>query len=145
MKRQLSVVALFLFVVSGLALGQGILPQPTLVDHQIVSKVGNGSFSATENIQTTYNHVVVSVTCNWPSNFSDVPCIGVGYPSDASGATWHLVERHYNTANNWTQEEWYAIISTTGSDVITFESAFTCSTCTWYAMVEQINGIQADN
>lgn len=129
----------------GVAVGQGILPQPTLIDHQIVSNVGHTSFTATENIQSAYNLVVVSVTCNWYSGGSKLACVGASSPSDSSGATWTLAERHYNTTQLWTQEEWWAVIPSSGSDVITLNTAFTCSTCTWYAMAEQINGIAADD
>jgi hypothetical protein len=148
MKCKISLLTLFVVLLSGFALAQNILPEPTLIDHQIVTNVGHNTFTATESIQTTYNLVYISVTCGWyGTGLYEPPCVGVGGLSDTSGATWHLVERHYNTNTNYdfTQEEWYAIVGSTGTDTITLATGYSCSTCTWYAMAEQINGIEADD
>lgn len=144
MKYKTLALALFLLVMSCLSFGQGILPEPTLIDHQIVTNLGQDTFTATENIQSYFNLVVISVTCGWYSGGSYLPCVGIDSPTDQSGATWSKVERHYNTTHGWTQEEWWAVIDSTGSDVITLATGYHCTTCTWYAMVQQIQGIEAD-
>lgn len=153
MKRQLSVAALFLLIVSGLAVGEGIVPTPNIVSSQIVTYVGpggiHGPFTATLNINTAYNLVVLVVTCDLYNYGGNEPCVGVDAPpTDQHGIVFTPIEYHFNTNPNylWTEQEFYAVVPNAGSEVITFYTAVQCVPldCTWNAQVEQIQGIQAD-
>jgi len=150
MKRKL-LLSLSILIVSGLAVGQGILPSPSLVAHQIVTYVGpggNGSFTATQNVTTAYNLVVLVITCDLSnSGWSGVPCVGVSSPpKDQNNIVFEPIEFHYNTSYDWTEQEFYAVIPTSGTEVITFYPSVQCvpRDCTWVALVEQIQGVQAD-
>jgi len=119
---------------------------PNIVDHQTMSNTGVDQFTATENIATAYNLVFISVTCSWQTNqLHDPPCSATTVPTDQNGIQFTRIDRHFNTPAGWTQEDWFAIIPTTGSDVITFSTFYKCNGCTFNAMVEQIQGIEADD
>jgi hypothetical protein len=147
MKRKL-LVSLFLLVVSGLATAQAVLPMPNIVDHQTLTTVAHGGeYTVTENIATAYNLVILVVTCDLTnSTFSNIPCAAASTaPVDQNGIVFTPIEYHYNSTYDWTEQEFYAVIPTIGSEVITITTSTYCSTsCTWKTMAEQVEGIQAD-
>jgi hypothetical protein len=150
MKRQLLTV-LLLLALSSLALGQAILPMPNLVDHQTTTDNGSTTFTFTENIASAYNILYLVVTCdltNYEAGQSGLGCGAALTPpvdSNTPANTFTPIEHHGNTSYDWSEEAYYAIIPQTGSDVITFTTVVDCSNCTWKAMIEQVQGIQADN
>ena len=154
MKHQLLVVTLFLFVVSGFAVGQGILPSPSIVSSQIVTYVGpggiNGPFTATQSINTAFNLVFLVITCDLGHSGSQgVQCLGVDTPpTDQHGIAFTPIDFHYNPNPNddWSEQEYYAVVANTGTEVITFNTAEKCVPldCTWNVQMEQIQGILAD-
>ena len=148
MKRQLLAV-LFILALSSLALGQAALPVPNIVDHQTTSSFSNLSFQFTEDIASAYNVLVLTVTCDLTNAGAGTYSNGCGattYPSDGNGNTFVPTGHHGNSANNWAENEYYAIIPQTGSDVITFVPLYYCTpACTYKAMIEQVQGIGADN
>jgi len=148
MKRQLLAV-LFVVALSGLAAAQAALPVPNLVDHQTSSDFGAASYEFTENIASDYNILRLTVTCDWSnygSNISGLGCGAASVPTDTDGSTFVSIEHHANTANNWAEQQYYAIVSSTGTDTITFYPVATCTPrCILKAMIEQVQGIGADN
>jgi hypothetical protein len=148
MKRQLFAV-LFLLALSSLAVGQASLPVPNIVDHQTTSNFNGLSFQFTENIASAYNILVLVVDCDLTNAGAGAYANGCGattYPSDGNGNTFVPIEHHGSSADNWAENEYYAIIPQTGSDVITFVPLYYCSpACTYKAMIEQVQGIGADN
>jgi hypothetical protein len=150
MKRQL-LVSLFVIALSSLALGQAALPIPNIVDHQTSSNFGGASYQFTENIASAYNILVLVVTCDL-TNFSSTAwengCGGAStLPVDGHSNTFTFIEHHGNSANDWAEDEYYAIIPQTGTDTITFTPLDYCNpvACTYKAMIQQVQGIAADN
>jgi hypothetical protein len=153
MKHKLLAITLFLLVVSGLAVGQSILPTPNIVSSQIVTYVGPGfpnGFTASQNINTPYNVVFLVITCDLSnSGSSKIPCVGVDNPpTDQYGTPFTLIDYHFNTnsGHDWTEQEYYAVVQYAGTEVITFNTPVAChgGGCTWDVQVEQIQGILAD-
>jgi hypothetical protein len=99
----------------------------------------------TENIATAYNQVVIVISCDLYNYGTLEPCADPHNPPSDGTVTFTNVERHYNDAEIWTEETWIAVFSTTGSRTITFTPAVTCASCTWKTMVEQVQGIAADD
>ncbi len=149
MKRVLF-FSLFLVALSGLAVGQSALPVPNLVDHQTTNDFGGQSYQFTENIASAYNILILVVTCDWthyqgPGDYT-LGCGASSAPADSNNITFTPIEHHGNSANKWAEQEYYAIIPQTGSDTITFYPIMTCTpSCTFKAMIEQVQGIGADN
>ncbi len=151
MKRQLLAV-LFVLALSSLALGQSALPIPNIVDHQTSSDFGGASYQFTEDIASAYNILILVVTCDWTHYTGGggpqdgCGATGASLPSDSNGNVFTPIEHHANTANKWAEEDYYVIVSQTGTDTITFTPVMTCTpSCTFKAMIQQVQGIGADN
>ena len=153
MKRQL-LGFMFLVALSSLALGQAVLPVPNLVDHQTSSNFAGVSYQFTEDIAEADNILILVVTCDLTNytlymdewNLGCGATSGANLPSDSHSNTFTPIEHHGNSANDWSEQDYYAIIPQTGSDTITFTPLVICSpACTYKAMIEQVQGIGADN
>lgn len=140
------VVALLLFLASGLAVGQAVVPMPNIVDHQTQTNAGPTTYTMTENIASDDNIVMIVVACDYSySTYSEWPCVAAASPPTDGTITFSLVDIHYSDSQDWTEETFFAIFPTTGSKVITFTVPVTCSLCTWKTMVEQVQGIGAND
>jgi hypothetical protein len=153
MKRKL-LVSLFVIALSSLALGQAVLPVPNLVDHQTSSNFGGASYQFTEDIAEADNILILVVTCDLTNytaysmewNLGCGATSGANLPSDSHSNAFTPIEHHGNSGNDWSEQDYYAIIPQTGTDVITFTPLVTCSpACSYKAMIEQVQGIGADN
>jgi|SRR5579872_6410232 len=139
MKCKLSVVTLFVLLVSRLAIGQSLLPQPQIIDHQIVSGTGVTSLTATEDIKSAYNILEVVVTCNNAGN-NGYPCFAS--VTDGSGTDFTSVSYWSNDTQDWSEQILYIVEPTTGTQTITANTEFVCS-CTFNMLVQQVQGIAA--
>lgn len=98
-------------------------------------------------IQDNYNWIELAITCSAPSNIdiTKVVCTGLVVPSDDQGRTFTFVKRIYNVSRNWQMEVWYVIEPNTGSRVVTADTGYICGSCSFHMMVEQIQGIEAED
>lgn len=142
MKRQLVIVSFCFLLVSGFAFGQGSVPQPQIIDHQILLETNpyHGAFTATENIQATGNLVVTSIICLAPNDAA--ACLAAA-PTDGLGSTFTFIGRDsvpYDQGRKLIHETyWVAATPGYGTDLITFNTDFLSGQ--WNVLVEQIQGI----
>jgi hypothetical protein len=129
----------FLFLLATVATAQSLLPEPYLIDHQIVSGTDVSTLTATENVLNANNILKVVVTCDHvPSGYPCFEGVSDGTNSFTSVRTW------YNTTNDWAEQIFYLIEPSSGSIAVTGTTAYVCN-CNWKMLVEQINGIGADD
>ena len=129
--------SVFLFLVAAMATAQSLLPQPQIIDHQIVTGSDVASFTATEGVKSAYNILEVVVTCNNAGTYDEGCLYEV---TDGSGTAFNDVSFWVNTTNNWTEQIFYILEPNTGTQTITAYTNYLCS-CTFYALVQQIQGI----
>jgi hypothetical protein len=63
---------------------------------------------------------------------------------DGNSHSFTLVTSWHNDTNDWTEEIWYLIEPTAGTTTITAGTEQVCSGCSVDMLVEQIQGIGAD-
>jgi hypothetical protein len=140
MKSRVTLVLAFLCMAAAAATAQTPLPQPQIIDHQVTSCVGCTSLTATEDLQATYNILELVVSCD--HNDFD-PCLSGASDSNSNAfthvSTWH------NDTNDWNEEIWYLIEpSSPGNTTITATTEYLGTSTSWKMLVEQVQGIDAD-
>jgi hypothetical protein len=138
-KKRLILVSAFLSLSAAVATAQSLLPQPQIIDHQIVTGTDVTSLTATEDIKSAYNILEVVVTCNNAGN-NGYPCLAS--VKDGSGTDLTSVSYWSNDTQDWSEQIFYIVEPTTGTQTITANTEFVCS-CTFNMLVQQVQGIAA--
>jgi hypothetical protein len=128
-------VSTFVLLVAAMATAQ--LPQPQIIDHQIVTGAGVGVIDATENVQSAFNILEVVVTCSFDTS---TPCLtGV---VDGNNNHFTYVTTWFNEGQEWGEEIWYLVEPSAGTTII--KAATYSLTASYNILVEQIQGIGND-
>ena len=140
MKNRMVLVSAFLFLVASAATAQSLLPQPQIIDHQIVSGTDVQILTATENVQSAYNILEAVVTCDHNDTGYCMTLV-----EDSNGHSFTPVSSWHNDTNDWTEEIWYLIEPSAGTTTVKGGTEQVCGGCSVNMLVQQIQGIGAAN